>query len=186
MLNFLSSDLHTWRLMHFSSNRRVRCSDRVETHLRCAHNNRRVLTPLSLMVGSETHAATRQAVLHEQRTRSLVTATVLEAPQQMGQIAKASWTLPKRRGSDRWHRVEADRRGGTTAVDLGRPSWIGDTKPRSAGVAVVQGIAAVVAATGGIVRLWALTAAGIRRVVDNHRLNAWQTEWASKSVDSHP
>lgn len=30
----------------------------------CAHNNRRVLAPLSLMVGSETRAATRQAVLH--------------------------------------------------------------------------------------------------------------------------
>lgn len=185
MLRFLSRELHSWRLMHATSNRLVRPTDRVETLvLLTLWVSALAGLLIALTVGGNTYA-THKATADVQGPRHSVSATVTTPPKQDDDPTIVVWRRPD--GARVTAAVDAERTDRTGRV---RIIWLDDQQrvadpPRTATDAVVEGVMAGL----GVVMLtvlgwWGLVLL-VRAAADRHRMRRWEAEWRDLDIDSH-
>ncbi|MDV6307577.1 hypothetical protein M0655_19580 [Gordonia amicalis] len=186
MLRFLSRELHSWRLMHASSNRLVRPTDRVETLVLLALWVSALAGLLvALTIGGNTYA-THKAAVEVQGPRHSVSATVVTMPKPDDDSTIVAWRRPD--GSRATAAVDTERHDRVGRV---RIIWLDDEDkpadpPRTTTTdAVVEGIMAGL----GVVMLttlgwWGLVLL-VRAAADRHRMRRWEAEWLEFDIDSH-
>ncbi|MHC3003473.1 Rv1733c family protein [Gordonia metallireducens] len=185
MLRFLSRELHSWRLMHASSNRLVRPMDRVESLVLVALLVSALAGVLvALTIGGNTYAA-HKAVAEVQGPRQSVSATVIATPRQDGDPTVVAWRRPD--GARLTAEVDAERHDRVGRV---RIIWLDDEQhvtdpPVTHTDAVVEGVMAGL----GVVMLTAMGWWGlvllVRAAADRHRMRRWEAEWREFDIDSH-
>lgn len=182
------SALRLRRLISPGGNPLARGSDRLEGVLLVVVLTMPLLAlPLSLVVGAQTHAEQLRESRHQARSRTPVTAVLLE---------EAVSEVPAIRGASAvsetpayWQTPEGAFRTGTVAAEVGTPAregvriWVDERgekvrSPMSGGGALREGLAAAaslwLAVLFGCVGLfW-----GARCLLDRVRRWGWQREWA--------
>lgn len=195
MLRFLARELHSWRVMHASSNGLVRRGDRLETATLVMLWLAAVAgVMIALTIGGDTYAA-HKAAAEKQEPRHSVSATIIRTPGQGSDATGAgadtglttvAWQDPN------GHRL-------TAAVDaepldsVGRVRvvWLDDSgsvvdPPVTTTDAVMEGLIAGAAVGTLVVLGWWGSTVLVRMVADQHRFRRWEAEWRQFDIDSHP
>ncbi|MDH3026935.1 hypothetical protein BJF87_18630 [Gordonia sp. CNJ-863] len=185
MLRFLARELHSWRMMHASSNRLVRPLDRLETTVLLALCVSALAGLLAaLTVGGNTYAA-HKAAAEVQGPRHSVSATVITTPKQDDSPTIVAWRRPD--GARLTAAVDSERQDRVGRVRL---IWLDDEQrvadpPVTHTDAVVEGVMAGL----GVVMLTAMGWWGlvllVRAAADRHRMRRWEAEWLELDIDSH-
>ncbi|MEO9326983.1 Rv1733c family protein [Gordonia aurantiaca] len=189
MLRFLARELHMWRLMHASSNRLVRTTDRVETLvLGVLAIGALAGMLIALTVGADTYASHKELV-DDQGPRHSVSATVvaMSGPEEDRQppTVTVEWKAPDgEKSTAEVPRDRLDRVGRERVVWLDEDGNVTDP-PLTTTNAVVEGLlAGIGVAVLTILGVWAL-GAFVRSVADRHRYRQWDVEWQELDIDSH-
>ncbi|WP_055477039.1 Rv1733c family protein [Gordonia sp. HS-NH1] len=214
MLRFLARELHSWRVMHASSNGLVRRGDRLETVTLVMLWLAAVAgVMIALTVGGDTYAAHKTAA-ENQEPRHSVSATIIRTS---GQGSGDQSDQPSHI-QDKVIQDSVDQNGAgpdsdyttvawqdpnghrlTAAVDaepldsVGRVRvvWLDDSgsvvdPPVTTTDAVMEGLIAGIGVGMFVVLGWWGSTVLVRAVADHHRSRRWDAEWRQFDIDSHP
>ncbi|MGW6032346.1 Rv1733c family protein [Gordonia terrae] len=195
MLRFLARELHSWRVMHASSNGLVRRGDRLETAtlvmlwLAAAAG-----MMIALTIGGDTYAAHKAAAEH-QEPRHSVSATIIRTPgqgsAQSGGGADADLTTVAWQDPNGHRLTAAVSAEPLDSVGRVRVVWLDDSgsvvdPPVTTTDAVMEGLIAGAAVGMLVVLGWWGSTVLVRMVADQHRSRRWDAEWRQFDIDSHP
>lgn len=181
------SALRLRRLIHPGGNPLARGSDRLEGLLLALVLTAPLLAlPVSVVVGAQTHAEQFREARHQVRSRTPVTAVLLE--ESVSEVPNIRGTTAVSETPAYWHSPEGVLRTGTVAAEVGTPAregvriWVNERgekvpSPLSRGGALREGLAAAaslwLAILFGCVGLfW-----GSRCLLDRVRRRSWHREW---------
>ena len=196
MLRFLARELHSWRVMHASSNRLVRRGDRLETATLLVLWLAAIAgAMIALTVGGDTYAA-HKAAAENQEPRHSVSATIIRTSGPSGADQRGDGP-----GADHTTVAWQDPNGHrlTAAVDAEpldsvgrvRTVWLDDSgtlvdPPVTTTDAVMEGLIAGAGVGMLVVFGWWGSTVLVRMVADRHRSRRWDAEWRQFDIDSHP
>ncbi|MFE0752156.1 hypothetical protein [Gordonia sp. NPDC058843] len=206
MLRFLARELHSWRVMHASSNGLVRRADRLETAtLVMLWIASLAGMMIALTVGGDAYA-THKAAIENQKPRHSVSATIIRTSGQSGGGQSGggqSGTVQNSTGRHTEYTTVAwqDPNGHRLTAGVGaepldsvgrvRTVWLDDSgsvvdPPVTMTDAVMEGLIAGAAVGMLVVLGWWGSTVVVRMVADQHRSRRWDAEWRQFDIDSHP
>ncbi len=214
MLRFLARELHSWRVMHASSNGLVRRGDRLETATLVMLWLAAIAgVMIALTVGGDTYAA-HKAAAENQEPRHSVSATIVRTsgqssadqggrpvPIQDSQVQNNP--VQDNTGHDTdlttvaWQDPNGHRLTATVgaepldSVGRVRTVWLDDSgsvvdPPVTTTDAVMEGLIAGASLGMLVVLGWWGSTVIVRMIADQHRSRRWDAEWRQFDIDSHP